>query len=500
MKTTRRELFLGATAFGFLGSLPAARAQTSKVLTATTRSLEVNGKAARVFALLGPNGDPGVTLDPGERFAVKLKNQVGTPTIIHWHGQEPDWKQDGFPWPETPAIAAGSAKSYDYKPISGTFWMHSHAGLQEQQLMTAPLIVRDIASLSADTQDIVLMLHDFSFKTPNELLAGLTKNSAMGGMDGMGSGGMSNMSGMSMGASGTMMGPAMNGMDKSTGSMTGMSGAMSGSADLNDIDYDAFLANERSLADPEIVRVPAGQAVRLRVINGSASTNFWIDLEGISGQVVAADGRGVVPVSGSRFPIAMAQRLDILFRVPNAGSFPILAQVEGKTDRTGIIIATPGASIPKIVALAAIKAPPTDLSLESRLTAANPLVARPIDMTLPLMLDGDMSTYAWTLNGKQWPNPKVLIVNPGQRVMIDMTNQSMMSHPMHLHGHSFQVVALNGKPINGALRDTVLVPPMGNVKIAFDATNPGRWALHCHNLYHMAGGMMTEVRYSGIAV
>ncbi|HUN00898.1 MAG TPA: multicopper oxidase domain-containing protein [Halothiobacillus sp.] len=500
MKTTRRELFLGASAFGLLGSLPAARAQTSKVLTATTRSLEVNGKAARVFALLGPNGDPGVTLDPGERFAVKLKNQIGTPTIIHWHGQEPDWKQDGFPWPQTPAIAAGSTKTYEFKPIAGTFWMHSHEGLQEQQLMTAPLIVRDIASLSADTQEIVLMLNDFSFKTPDELLAGLTKNSAMGGMGGMGSGGMGNMPGMSMGSSGTMMGGAMNGMDQGAGSMSGMSGGMSGTADLNDIDYDAFLANERTLADPETIQVPAGQVVRLRVINGSASTNFWIDLGKISGQVMAVDGRGVVPVSGSRFPIAMAQRLDIIFRIPNTGAFPILAQVEGKTDRTGIIIATPGASVPKIAALAGTKAPAADLSLESRLTAANPLVARVIDVTLPLTLGGDMSTYAWTLNGKQWPNPDVLTVKPGQRVMIDMENHSMMSHPMHLHGHSFQVVALNGKTINGALRDTVLVPPMSSVKIAFDANNPGRWPLHCHNLYHMARGMMTEVRYSGITV
>jgi FtsP/CotA-like multicopper oxidase with cupredoxin domain len=79
-----------------------------------------------------------------------------------------------------------------------------------------------------------------------------------------------------------------------------------------------------------------------------------------------------------------------------------------------------------------------------------------------------------------------------------MMNASMMTHPMHLHGHVFQVVAINGSRINGAVRDTVLVPPMGSVRIAFNADNPGRWALHCHNLYHMMGGMMTEVRYPGI--
>jgi FtsP/CotA-like multicopper oxidase with cupredoxin domain len=90
------------------------------------------------------------------------------------------------------------------------------------------------------------------------------------------------------------------------------------------------------------------------------------------------------------------------------------------------------------------------------------------------------------------------MVAPGQRVAIDMINQSMMAHPMHLHGHAFQVVALNGTPLVGAVRDTVLVPPMGSVRVVFDANNPGRWAFHCHNLYHMMTGMMTEVRYPGI--
>jgi FtsP/CotA-like multicopper oxidase with cupredoxin domain len=79
-----------------------------------------------------------------------------------------------------------------------------------------------------------------------------------------------------------------------------------------------------------------------------------------------------------------------------------------------------------------------------------------------------------------------------------MTNRTMMSHPMHLHGHVFQVVAINGKRLSGALRDTVLVPAMTSVTIAFDADNPGRWAFHCHNLYHMESGMMTTLQYEGV--
>src|SRR3984957_5716592 len=180
-------------------------------LTAGTRTVAVNGKPAGVFGLIGPNGNPGITLSPGERFHVDLVNQAGTSTIVHWHGQLPPWKQDGFPWPQTPPIPAGDARSYDYSPIPGTYWMHSHQGMQEQSLMTAPLIVRSAEDMRADRQEVVLLLHDFSFHTPDELLAALTKsngsqsampNSGMGSMGSMamGSGSMGAMNSGTMGA------------------------------------------------------------------------------------------------------------------------------------------------------------------------------------------------------------------------------------------------------------------------------------------------------------
>jgi len=83
-------------------------------------------------------------------------------------------------------------------------------------------------------------------------------------------------------------------------------------------------------------------------------------------------------------------------------------------------------------------------------------------------------------------------------VMLDMVNDTMMAHPMHLHGHAFQVVEIDGVALSGAVRDTVLVAPMGRVKVVFDADNPGRWPFHCHNLYHMVTGMMTDVVYDGV--
>jgi FtsP/CotA-like multicopper oxidase with cupredoxin domain len=88
-----------------------------------------------------------------------------------------------------------------------------------------------------------------------------------------------------------------------------------------------------------------------------------------------------------------------------------------------------------------------------------------------------------------------LAVQEGERVEMTLTNRTEMSHPMHLHGHHFQIVAVNGARMQGAVRDTELVPVGGSVTLAFDADNPGKWMFHCHNLYHMRSGMMTQVRY-----
>jgi FtsP/CotA-like multicopper oxidase with cupredoxin domain len=491
--TRRQVLASGAAMAGTLPFLPTTRAaaapdpRTGKLrLTAGIRTLTVNGKPARVFGLIGPNGNPGITLSPGERFDVDLVNQAGTSTIIHWHGQLPSWKQDGFPWPQTPPVPAGDTQSYDYAPIAGTYWMHSHQGMQEQSLMTAPLIVRSADDMRDDRQEVVLMLHDFSFKTPDELLAGLTKSN--GSQSAMPKSGVGKAMNMDLGSMGAMRSGTMGAMNMGPGM----------AMDLNDIDYDAFLANDRTFSDPEVVRTEPSGRIRLRLINAASSTQFWVDLGALSGTVVAVDGHPVRPVRGSRLPLAMAQRIDVMIDLPGNGVYPISAQVEGKRARTGIILAPSGAPISRLAEESGENAPPVDLSLERRLEAVAPLAPRTPDVTHRVILAGAMAPYAWSLNGEYWPNVTPLMIARGQRVAIEMVNQTMMAHPMHLHGHAFQVVAINGAPLAGAVRDTVLMPPMGNVTIAFDADNPGRWAFHCHNLYHMTTGMMTEVRYPGI--
>jgi FtsP/CotA-like multicopper oxidase with cupredoxin domain len=254
-----------------------------------------------------------------------------------------------------------------------------------------------------------------------------------------------------------------------------------------------------TLEDPQIVRVDRGGRVRLRLINGATSTAFHIDLTRLDG-TVAADGNPVKPVTGSIFGMAMGQRLDILVQLPaDGGAFPVLAQREGDRQRTGIILATPGAAVSKVGSLATAAAGPVDLSLEERLVALEPLATRPADASFTMMLTGTMAPYAWFIDDRPHGQHQPLQVSKGQRVIVEMINASDMAHPMHLHGHTFQVVGLNGVPVSGAVRDTVLVPVNGSVTVAFDADNPGRWPLHCHNLLHMATGMMTEIVYDRIA-
>ena len=513
---SRRDLLggIGGTlATVMLSAKARAAGSAAKRLIAETRVLEVNGRPARVFGLTGPDGRPGLRLTAGERFRVDLANETGVRALVHWHGQLPPWMQDGFPWPQTPPIPNGTVESYDYAPVSGTYWMHSHHAMQEQRLLTAPLVVDDAATLREDRQDIVLMLHDFTFRSPEEVLAGLTGTSvadadasaqttegarsddggtarspamAGPGMPAMATAGMS----MSKAPDTAMKGTGMAGM--------AMKGTGMAAMDLNDVQYDAFLANDRTFADPEIVRVDRGGRVRLRIINGASSSQFWIDLGDLTGRVVATDGHAVKPVPGKLFPIAMAQRLDILIDLPAAGAFPVRARLEGSVRQTGIILATAGARISRLMDNAHA-ASPVDNSLEAQLAATDPLPPRPADVVRTIALGGAMKPYAWSMGGEYWPHITPLMLNKGQRVEIELVNGSMMAHPIHLHGHVVQVVAIDGRPLRGAIRDTVLVSPSGRVRIAFDADNPGRWAFHCHNPYHMETGMMTEFGYNGIA-
>lgn len=484
-KQLSRRAFLGASlTIAGSAALPRfalAQQPTARTLVAERRVIDVLGKPANVFGIRAQDGRQGLFLPAGERFLLDLENQIGTETIIHWHGQVPDPAQDGVSdTGYVSPLAAGEIRSFDFPARSGTHWMHSHHGLQEQSLLAAPLVVYTAEDETADLQDETVLLHDFSFRSPDEILAELTGGQAGGhDMHNMTGGEMSSGGGMSMGE-GMMMGGMDNGMM---------------SMDLNDVAYDAFLANDRSLDDPQIIWTEPNGRIRLRLINGATSSAFWINLDEAEATVLAVDGNEVEPIAGNHFPMTPAQRLDLLIDMKGKSVVPVLAQVEGLADRTGVIIAVKGAEVPQIPRMAEQIEVPVDLSLEEKLVSRHPLATRAADRTIQTMIMGSMAPYAWNLDDAPWPNRRPLTVTEGERVTLEIMNHSMMAHPMHLHGHHFQVTSLNGRALNGAVRDTVLVPPMATVGISFDADNPGRWLFHCHNLYHMATGMMTEVVY-----
>ena len=488
MITLSRRVFLaaGAAAIAAAQAPRLAFAQTAAriSLSATTRTLDIDGRAATVFGLAGPGGQ-GLVLDPGQRFRLDLTNDLDVGTIIHWHGQTPPNAQDGVPDMPMPLLAPKETRSYDFQARPGTHWMHSHVPIQGMQLLAAPLIVRSEADLAADRQEAVVFLHDFSFKSPEEVLAQIS--GGHGGGHGAGHGAGSGVPPMPTEGMGAMRGIDHGAMDR---------GAMGGMAmDLNDYEWDAYLANDRTLSDPEVVQVERGGRIRLRVINAAAATVFWIETGAVGARLVAVDGNAVQPLPGSRFGLAMGQRLDIEIDLPNeGGAWPILALREGARERTGMILATQGAEVRRLDVVAEAQAPAfdTDLAQEARLIALDALPDRAVDRSHMLMLGGSMQPYAWTINGAAWGQHQPITARSGERVVLSFHNMSMMAHPMHLHGHAFQVVGLNGRRVAGALRDTVHVPPMSMVDVALDAGEAARWMLHCHHMPHLASGMMTE--------
>ncbi|MDP3195343.1 multicopper oxidase family protein [Tabrizicola sp.] len=457
------------------------RAETPlRSLRATTRTLDIGGRAVSVKGILDDQGRSGLVLNPGEAFRVDLVNDLDTETILHWHGQIPPNAQDGVPDMPQPALAAGERRSFDFAATPGTHWMHSHIPVQEMELLAAPLIVRRPEDLAADRQEVLVLLHDLSFRPAEEVLAEIT-----GGMGGM----THDMGGMAHGKEG--MGHDMSGM------MDGavMGGMSMGAMDLNDFNFDAYLANDRTLDAPEVVAVDKGGRVLLRIINGSAATVFWIDTGALQGRAVATDGNPINPVAGTRFGLAMGQRLDIELDLPvEGGAFPVLALREGAVERTGIILASKGAAVERLSSLSDTTHPAfsADLEQEALFSAVKPLADRTVDRSDSLMLGGSMMPYLWTIDGQSWGTHRPVQARSGERVALTYHNMSMMAHPMHLHGHHFQVVALNGRAIAGALRDTVHVPPMSMVTVALDAGEAARWMLHCHHMPHLATGMMTE--------
>jgi FtsP/CotA-like multicopper oxidase with cupredoxin domain len=434
-------------------TLPRPAWAATPTLTVASRQLEVLGRAATVYGITNASGGNGLTAREGDRFTGTVLNDTSDDLILHWHGQTRAAADQDRTRPGGGVQASGTTDAYDFELTPGTHWMHSHT-LTEQLLLAAPMVT---VEADATTPEATVMLHDFAFRSPAEILAEL------------GASGMHDMATMGSG-------------DHAGHDMAAMAPGM---VHANDVAYDAFLANDRTLADPQVIAVDPGP-FRLRIINGATATAFWLDT-GLPTQVIATDGVPCKPMPGQHFPIAQGQRLDLLVMIPpEGGAFPILAQVESARMRTGVILATAGAQVNRVSDMADADSEPLDLRLDAALSAATTPPDRAAQM-LHITL-GMQPGYVWTLN-----DGAPLQAALGARVELMVMNPTPMMHPMHLHGHHFQVVDVGMGRFAGPMRDTVIVPPMGMVTVAVDLDKAGGWYLHCHHLYHMAGGMMTTL-------
>ena len=335
------------------------------------------------------------------------------PTSVHWHGLILPNNQDGVAFITQFPIYPGLTYHYQFPLFqSGTYWMHSHYGLQEQLLLGAPLIIYGHDDAQIADQEAIFFLADFTFKSPSEIYQNLR----------CGKKEMSNMRQMK-------------------------------TPDIVEVDYDAFLLNYRTLEDPDIVKAEPGKKVRLRVINGASATNFHIVLGDLTGELIAVDGNRIQPLRRSQFEIAVAQRLDIVVTIPKTGGyFPILAKGEGTYKQAGMILTTREKSSFRLSGRSPEKADPLTNAQELDLHAMYPLSKKYIDKKVLVELGGDMANYVWTLNGQSWPESTPVVIEKGQRVEMVFKNTTSMSHPMHLHGHVFQVTEINGKQFDGAMR------------------------------------------------
>lgn len=473
-----------------------AHAEPKTTLLVQSVTIDVNGTPETVYRVVQPDGTWGFTGIEGEVFDARVVNQTNKPMSMHWHGVVLPNDQDGVPGvTQASPIEPGAYQDYRYRLVqNGTYWMHTHYGFGEQKQLSAPMIILDPKDPYPDAKSVTMFLTDYTSKSfaeiEKKLKAGITPTPTPL---------FSDQTKPMKSSLDTSMSMPNHIAEAKHSMVSGM--VMGGGPDLNDVNFEVLLTNYKTLEHPDIIAVELGQQVRLRIIDAAVGSNFHINLGKLQGGVIATDGHSIhPPVIGSQFSIAIAQRLDIIVTIPTDAkeSFPILAQVEGTSYQTGLILAVPGAPAINLSQKAKMAVGAIQADQDKLFHAKNPLPVRAPTNKVQVSLDGSMKDYKWSMNNQTWPNVTPIMVKNGDRLEITLKNNTQMGHPMHLHEY-FQVMSINGEKFaNGPMRDTVYVPANGEAVIALDTLNPGNWMFHCHILYHMANGMMTVMQYEGV--
>ncbi|GHE65049.1 multicopper oxidase family protein [Streptomyces capitiformicae] len=476
-------------------------------LTAAPAMLDLGGGVmAKSWAFSGQAPGKEIRLSVGDTLAAELSNQLPnrTTTSIHWHGVAMRNDMDGVPPVTQQAVRAGANFTYRFiTDAPGTYFFHPHVGVQLDRGLYAPLIVEDPREPLSYDDEWVVVLDDWVdgvTGTPDEVLAELRQ-----GMGGMGTGGHSSSSGHEGHDMGDMEGMSMDmGDDSPSPSASPSSGGMSMKfmlmgaesellgGDAGDVKYPYHLVNGRVPADPAVYQGKPGQRIRLRLINAGGDTAYRVALGGHKLTITHTDGFPVEHQQVDALLIGMGERYDVLVTLDD-GVFPLVALAEGK-DATGMaLVRTGSGSAPK--ATVRPKELNGNILTASQLRAADDfrLTSKKVDRVHRVELTGGMDKYNWAINGKVYdmddPAANPLTIEEGQRVRLDFVNTTEMWHPMHLHGHTYQLGD------SGPRKDTAIVLPKKKLSVTFDADNPGQWMLHCHNAYHGEVGMMALVAY-----
>ncbi len=490
----RREFLQNAVALGTgaiswmlvspLSAQDAAREQVD--VTLVGRPYQFPAAAGASFRGLAYNGrvpGPLLRVRYGQMLRARYLNRTGGPSTIHWHGMILPNDMDGVPDITQKPVADGGEFVYTFRPDPpGLRWYHSHAGEQQVLGLFGAFLVEDPGEPRADVE-AVLVLHDVpDMKSLRAALAGRS-SAPMDQPPGVG--GMPGMRGMS--------------------GMGGMSGMESGSMQ-DEVSYLSHCIGGAAYPHTRPLIVKVGQTVRLRIVNASPTLTHYLRLARHQLKVTHSDGNPLPrSITVDALQIGVGERYDVWFQVTRSGAWLLQSLTADARDRRqSVLIRTadaadrepelPPASLQGSVLfdyLLAGGAAPGPLA-----GPANPQGPRQVrvDFTLGGGKPGDSR---WTIDGRTWPHTPKVRVRQGDHVLVRFHNRSDMDHPMHLHGHVFEVVEQSGKRLRFPIRkDTSLVPANSSAAWQFIAdAPPGRWVLHCHDQVHMLDGMMTEVDY-----
>ena len=501
-------------------------------LYVSKKPIIVNGKSSMATLINDSLPAPTLKMREGDTVTIRVHNQMNESTSIHWHGLLVPFEMDGVPGISFDGIPANSTFTYKFTlKQAGTYWYHSHTGFQEQTGMRGAIVIEPKGrERHPIEEDHVILLSDWTHRDPHNLLKLLKQRADFDNYH------LPDFKKLLSDIAATDIEAAFD-KRKMWNQMRMMPTDFT---DLSGENTFTYLMNGKTTAANWTQLVKAGQPVKLRFINGSAQTIFDVRIPGLKIKVVGTDGNDVAPVDVDDFRIGVAETYDVIV-TPTKDAHTIFAQNIDRTDYVATTLATKKGARAPIPAMDKVEWLTmadmmgamgdkgyharhakteydfkTDMRVDSpRMNLDDPGInLRNIDRQvlnysqlrsvdehilaeqqkptreLEIHLTGNMERYIWALDGIMFRDAKPVNIKPNERVRITLVNDTMMNHPMHLHGMWSDMRAPDGD--FQVRKHTITVQPAQ--KISFDVTGEaGRWAWHCHLLYHMEAGMFREV-------